>query len=66
MSKSKVNKRIEDFQIGDLVKLNTHEDNPVMSVHVTLNELVYCDFVDEKGRQDRKGFHYKQLNFVEK
>lgn len=64
MSKSKVNIELADFQIGRLVKLNTSKTNPVMSVHDTIGNVVFCDFVDEKGKHDRKGFHYKQLDLV--
>jgi hypothetical protein len=65
MSKSKVNVELSDFQIGMKVRLNTDEKNIIMSVHKTMGNIVYCDFVDDKNKHDRKGFHYKQLDLVE-
>jgi uncharacterized protein YodC (DUF2158 family) len=65
MSKSKIKKQIEDFQIGMLVRLNTDEKNVVMSVHqIDADGLVWCDWLNDKGKPERNTYHYLQLEIV--
>ena len=62
--KNKVSIELSDFQIGMQVRLNTNENNYIMSINAIIGTTIYCDFIDANGKNERKGFHWKQLEII--